>query len=170
MKNIHLWKIFLWLVPCKLLWYSPPIFWYKKLKNIWCDNVQIKISIYHRPFIIWWSWNTTRTMKNWLVCCNERVFWAFQRSLWSCLGTRGLYLSRWNTISNAYTSQFQAVHSDKPAKHDMLFKLLNSPRYSYTYQSHIYCGKLEDPESSIQYVQDTINYINFLVNKLIITP
>ena len=49
----------------------------------------------------------------------------------------------------------------------MLFKLLNSVRYLYTYQSHVYCGKPEDPESSDHYIRRTINCIKFLVNKLL---
>ena len=61
---------------------------------------------------------------------------------------------------------FKQYNPNKPAKYGMLFKSLNSARYPYTYESHVYCGKPEDPESSDHYVQGTINYIKFLVNKL----
>ena len=62
---------------------------------------------------------------------------------------------------------FKQFNHDEPAKYGMLFISLNSARYPYSYQSHVYRGKREDPESSDHYVQGTINYIKFLVNKLL---
>ena len=61
---------------------------------------------------------------------------------------------------------FKQYNPDKPAKYGLLFKSLNSARYPYTYQSHVYCGKPQDESSSDHYVQGTINYIKYLVEKL----
>ena len=60
---------------------------------------------------------------------------------------------------------FKQYNPDKPAKYGMLFKSLNSGRYPYTYQSHVYCGKPEEQTGDF-YVQGTINYIKYLVEKL----
>ena len=55
---------------------------------------------------------------------------------------------------------------DKPAKYGVLFKSLNSARYPYTYQTHVYSGKPEEVTNESFYVQGTINYIKYLVEQL----
>ena len=47
----------------------------------------------------------------------------------------------------------------------MLYKSINSARYPYTHQSHVYCGRLvEEPDEN--FVSGTINYMRYLVEKL----
>ena len=61
---------------------------------------------------------------------------------------------------------FKQYNPDKPAKYGVLFKSLNSARYPYTYQTHVYSGKLEEVTNESFYVQGTINYIKYLVEQL----
>ena len=51
-------------------------------------------------------------------------------------------------------------------KYGVLFKSLNSARYPYTYQTHVYSGKPEEVTDESFYVQGTINYIKYLVEQL----
>ena len=53
---------------------------------------------------------------------------------------------------------FKQYNPDKPAKYGMLYKSINSARYPFTHQSHVYCGKLEQ-EPDENYVSGTINYV-----------
>ena len=43
---------------------------------------------------------------------------------------------------------------------------MNSARYPYTYQTHVYSGKPEEVTNESFYVQGTINYIKYLVKQL----
>ena len=61
---------------------------------------------------------------------------------------------------------FKQYNSDKPAKYGVLFKSLNSTRYPYTYQIHVYSGKPEEVTNESFYVQGTINYIKYLAEQL----
>ena len=60
---------------------------------------------------------------------------------------------------------FRQYNPDKPAKHGMLFKSINSATYPCTYQSHVYCGKPKGEPNEF-YISGTENYIQYLVNKL----
>ena len=60
---------------------------------------------------------------------------------------------------------FKQYNPDKPAKYGLLFKSLNSARYPYTYQTHVYCGKPTGTPDEY-YVQGTVNYIKYLVSNL----
>ena len=60
---------------------------------------------------------------------------------------------------------FKQYNPDKPAKYGILFKSINSARYPYTHQTHVYCGKPVD-EPTEHYVSGTYNYITYLVDKL----
>ena len=55
---------------------------------------------------------------------------------------------------------FKQYNPDKPAKYGMLYKSINSARYPFTHQSHVYCGKPEQ-ESDESYVSGTINYVKY---------
>ena len=68
-----------------------------------------------------------------------------------------LYLMR-NQVS------FKQYNPDKPAKYGMLYKSINSARYPFTHQSHVYFGKPEQEPNEI-YVSGTINYVKYLVEK-----
>ena len=59
---------------------------------------------------------------------------------------------------------FKQYNPDKPAKYEMLYKSINSARYPFTHQSHVYCGKPEQ-EPDGNYVSGTINYVKYLVAK-----
>ena len=59
---------------------------------------------------------------------------------------------------------FKQYNPDKPAKYGMLYKSINSARYPFTHQSHVYCGKPEQ-EPDENYVSGTINYVKYLVEK-----
>ena len=60
---------------------------------------------------------------------------------------------------------FKQYNPDKPAKYGMLNKSINSTRYPYTHQSHVYCGRLvEEPDEN--FVLGTINYVKYLIEKL----
>ena len=61
---------------------------------------------------------------------------------------------------------FKQYNSGKPAKYGVLFKSLNSARYPYTYQTHVYSGKPEEVTNESFYVQGTINYIKYHVEQL----
>ena len=60
---------------------------------------------------------------------------------------------------------FKQYNPNKPAKYGILFKSMNSARYPYTYQSHVYSGKPTEKPNEF-YVQGTENYIKFLVERL----
>ena len=62
-------------------------------------------------------------------------------------------------------ASFKQYNPDKPAKYGILFKSLNSARYPYTYQTHVYCGKPTEAANEY-YIQGTSNYIKYLVQKL----
>ena len=60
---------------------------------------------------------------------------------------------------------FKQYNPDQPAKYGMLYKSINSARYRYTHQSHVYCGRLvEEPDEN--FVSGTINNVKYLVVKL----
>ena len=76
------------------------------------------------------------------------------------------YLSLDETLYPMRTQiAFKQYNPDKPAKYGMLFKSINSARYPYTHQSHVYCGKPEGEPNEF-YTAGTSNYVMFLVNKL----
>ena len=76
------------------------------------------------------------------------------------------YLSLDETLYPMRTQiSFKQYNPDKPAKYGMLFKSINSARYPYTHQSHVYCGKPEGEPNEF-YTAGTSNYVMFLVNKL----
>ena len=55
------------------------------------------------------------------------------------------YISLDETLYPARTQvSFKQYNPDKPAKYGVLFKSLNSARYPYTYQTHVYSGKPEE--------------------------
>ena len=77
------------------------------------------------------------------------------------------YISLDETLYPARTQvSFKQYNPDKPAKYGVLFKSLNSARYLYTYQTHVYSGKPEEVTNESFYVQGTINYITYLVEQL----
>ena len=77
------------------------------------------------------------------------------------------YISLDETLYPARTQvSFKQYNPDKPAKYGVLFKSLNSARYPYTYQTHVYSGKPEEVTNESFYVQGTINYIKYLVEQL----
>ena len=77
------------------------------------------------------------------------------------------YISLDETLCPARTQvSFKQYNPEKPAKYGVLFKSLHSTRYAYTYQTHVCSGKLEEVTNESFYVQDTINYIKYLVEQL----
>ena len=61
---------------------------------------------------------------------------------------------------------FKQFNPSKPAKYELLFKSINSARYSYTFVSLPYCGKPENTEGSEYYVPGIENSVKYLINKL----
>ena len=76
------------------------------------------------------------------------------------------YISLDEILYSARTQvSFKQYNPDKPAKYGVLFKSLNSARYPYTYQTHVYSGKPEEVTNESLYVQGTINCIKYLVEQ-----
>ena len=61
---------------------------------------------------------------------------------------------------------FKQYNPDKPAKYGLLFKSINSARFAYTYQTHVYCGKPEGEPDNTYYVTGTAEYVKMLVQNL----
>ena len=63
------------------------------------------------------------------------------------------YISLDDTLYPARTQvSFKQYNPNKPAKYGVLFKSLNSARYPYTYQTHVYSGKPEEVTNESFYV------------------
>lgn len=104
-----------------------------------------------------WRVDPFAAMLDFLEQCNER----FEDAIVSedYIWTDETYYPTCNHVS------FKQYNPDQLAKYEMLFKLLNSAQFPFTYQTHTYGGKSLDTPNEY-YFQSTYSYIKYFVERL----